>query len=98
MVSRKSEDKNRRFVIQYFLEDNTMSIREPPIRNSGVVGGSFLGRCPCKHPEGSKILPINFYVGAVVEVRCGGDVGGHINALGGVSAPNATETHQCTHR
>ena len=43
MVSRKSEDKNRRFVIQYFLEDNTMSIREPPIRNSGVVGGELLG-------------------------------------------------------
>lgn len=37
-------DAERRFVFTFYLEDETMSIFEPPIRNSGIVGGKFLER------------------------------------------------------
>jgi len=36
--------QNREFVINYFLEDDTLSIFEPEQRNSGVAGGLFLTR------------------------------------------------------
>merc|ERR1712226_67016 len=37
-------DKSRVFVFRYFLADDTMSIFEPPQRNSGFIGGKFLER------------------------------------------------------
>jgi EF-hand domain-containing protein 1 len=37
-------DSERRFVFTYYLEDETVAIFEPPIRNSGVIGGKFLSR------------------------------------------------------
>lgn len=52
------------------MEDNTLAIREPPIRNSGVIGGNFLRRDPCKHPDGSKVTPKDFYVGAILDLNC----------------------------
>jgi hypothetical protein len=67
LVSRLSEDKNRRFVIQSFLEDDTTSIREPPIRNSGVIGGNFLRRQKNVKPNGETYLPRDFHVGAILE-------------------------------
>eukprot|EP00752_Nemacystus_decipiens_P010592 g9432.t1 len=39
-----NNDKTRDFVINYFLADDTLSVFEPPVRNSGVVGGLFLAR------------------------------------------------------
>merc|ERR1712025_1365271 len=37
-------DQNRVFVFRYFLSDDTMSIFEPPQRNSGFISGKFLER------------------------------------------------------
>jgi Ca2+-binding EF-hand superfamily protein len=37
-------DAERRFVFTYYLEDETVAVFEPPIRNSGVIGGKFLTR------------------------------------------------------
>jgi len=37
-------DKKRLFVFRYFLSDDTMSIFEPPQRNSGFISGKFLER------------------------------------------------------
>ena len=37
-------DSERRFVFTYYLEDEMTAIFEPPIRNSGVIGGKFLSR------------------------------------------------------
>lgn len=51
---RTSVDADREFVLKYFLEDDTVSIFEPPIRNSGVVGGPFLHRGVLRKP-GSKL-------------------------------------------
>uniref|UniRef100_A0A7S4NJR6 EF-hand domain-containing protein n=1 Tax=Guillardia theta TaxID=55529 RepID=A0A7S4NJR6_GUITH len=38
------DDHKRRFVISYFMGDGSLSIYEPPIQNSGFVGGKFLER------------------------------------------------------
>jgi len=38
------QDKDREFVINYFLATDQVSVYEPPIRNSGIVGGLFLGK------------------------------------------------------
>lgn len=36
------EDSIRRFILSYSLADGTCSIREPPIKNSGILGGKYL--------------------------------------------------------
>ena len=43
----------RRFVITLYLVDNTVSVFEPPMRNSGIVGGKFLERTmePVRKPD-----------------------------------------------
>jgi len=63
-------DLDRRFVLKYFLEDDTLSIFEPPIRNSGVVGGPFLYRSPVKKP-GSKIQykSRDLYIGSLLDIN-----------------------------
>ena len=68
LVSDKADDATRRFVIQFFLEDDTIAIREPPVSNSGVVGGSFLRRQTMKHENGSHYAARDMYVGNVVDI------------------------------
>lgn len=36
------EDSIRKFVLSYSLADGTCKIMEPPIRNSGIIGGKYL--------------------------------------------------------
>ncbi|XP_075445849.1 EF-hand domain-containing family member C2 [Ascaphus truei] len=43
-------DEDRKFIISYFLSDDSISVFEPPQRNSGVVGGKFLERVRVKKP------------------------------------------------
>jgi len=40
----KPEDREREFVIAFYLSDDTLMIHEPPKRNSGIVQGRFLQR------------------------------------------------------
>jgi len=44
-------DDVRLFVISYYLADDTIQIYEPPIRNSGIIGGKYLERCHLKKPH-----------------------------------------------
>ncbi|XP_054829928.1 EF-hand domain-containing family member C2 isoform X2 [Eublepharis macularius] len=44
-------DKQRKFIISYFLSDDTISVFEPPQRNTGVLGGKFLERSRVPKPE-----------------------------------------------
>ncbi|XP_014773164.2 EF-hand domain-containing family member C2 [Octopus bimaculoides] len=46
-----SADKNRDFIISYYLSDDTISVFEPVIKNSGFVGGKFLERSRMKKHE-----------------------------------------------
>lgn len=45
----KPEDQSRLFVIIQSVPDAAIKIREPPQRNSGVLGGQFLGKTKYKH-------------------------------------------------
>ena len=59
----------RRFVVTFHVVDGTVSVYEPPVRNSGVLGGKFLERTleAVKKP-GSNVpyLARDFHVGATI--------------------------------
>uniref|UniRef100_A0A7S0W4D5 EF-hand domain-containing protein n=1 Tax=Hemiselmis tepida TaxID=464990 RepID=A0A7S0W4D5_9CRYP len=44
MTAPNPDDHKRRFVVSYFMGDGSVSIYEPPIQNSGFMGGKFLER------------------------------------------------------
>ena len=67
-----SVDKARRFILSFYLSDDTIAVFEPPQRNSGVLGGKYLERGRVKLP-GQEIFKSEltkyytskeFYVGA----------------------------------
>ena len=67
IVSSFPEDRDRKFIIAFFLADDTQSIFEPPQRNSGIVGGKFLERGKYKNAEtGKYFTPSDLEVGKVV--------------------------------
>ena len=47
-------DKDRRFVISIYLSDDTVGVYEPPQRNSGIIGGTFLSRGQIVNSEAGK--------------------------------------------
>ncbi|DAZ94331.1 TPA: hypothetical protein N0F65_012134 [Lagenidium giganteum] len=63
MISTRKEQQQRRFVITYYLTDDTVSIYEPEQRNSGVVNGKFLERGVYKSLEGRRYLLDDFVIG-----------------------------------
>jgi EF-hand domain-containing protein 1 len=69
MISSRKEQAQRRFVITYFLSDDTAAIYEPEQRNSGVVNGKFLERGAFKKPDGSRYLMDDFAVGSELVVN-----------------------------
>jgi hypothetical protein len=48
----------------YYMEDDTIAIREPPIRNSGFQGGNFLSRTKIMKNTEEKYEPYDLFVGA----------------------------------
>ena len=62
----------RRFIVTFYPVDNTISVYEPVVRNSGVVGGKFLERTfePVKKP-GSNVhyMARDFTVGNVLTIK-----------------------------
>ncbi|KAJ8004685.1 hypothetical protein DPEC_G00138880 [Dallia pectoralis] len=50
MVTNSPIDSERLFIISFFLSDDTVSVFEPPQRNTGVLGGRFLERGRVKKP------------------------------------------------
>ncbi|XP_013366215.1 PREDICTED: EF-hand domain-containing protein 1 [Chinchilla lanigera] len=67
------EDKDRRFIFSYFLATDMISIFEPPVRNSGIMGGKYLGRSRVVKPLSPVDNPVyygpgDFFIGAVIEV------------------------------
>ena len=62
-------DYQRRFLVNFFLVDDTLSVFEPPVRNSGIVGGKFFERGECKNAATGDIYgQEDLYVGAVIKV------------------------------
>merc|ERR1712159_786186 len=64
------EDRDRLFIISYYLADDTISVYEPPARNSGFMGGKFMERCRSKNPATNEYYePKDMQVGACFEFR-----------------------------
>ncbi|KAJ9463557.1 hypothetical protein DIPPA_62773 [Diplonema papillatum] len=68
MQTTNTIDASRRFVLTYYLTDDTVSIFEAATRNSGVLGGRFLQRQRVKLGDGCYAKPTDFYVGASVTI------------------------------
>jgi len=68
MITNKPEDKDREFVVSYYCEDNTVGIKEPPKRNSGIIGGKFLSRIRLKDERGENLTVDKFYIGKTVDL------------------------------
>ncbi|CAG9840580.1 unnamed protein product [Diabrotica balteata] len=67
------EDSIRKFVMSYSLADGTCKILEPPIRNSGILGGKYLSATLLKKPGSDPLnldyySPLDFYIGAIISV------------------------------
>ncbi|KYO34405.1 EF-hand domain-containing protein 1 [Alligator mississippiensis] len=66
-------DRKRCFILSYFLSTDMISIYEPPVRNSGIIGGKYLGKTKVPKP-GSTVENPTYYepadltIGATVKV------------------------------
>eukprot|EP00003_Mantamonas_plastica_P028836 TRINITY_DN670_c0_g1_i1.p1 TRINITY_DN670_c0_g1~~TRINITY_DN670_c0_g1_i1.p1 ORF type:complete len:599 (-),score=239.10 TRINITY_DN670_c0_g1_i1:2801-4597(-) len=70
MISNKPVDQERRFVISFYLVDDSVGIFESPQRNSGISGGNFLKKMSLKNvATGAYFQPQDFYIGAVVHMN-----------------------------
>jgi hypothetical protein len=64
-VNPAPEDKNRRFIITFYLNNDTVSIFEKFERNSGFIGGKFLERARLKNTQtGEYFKATDFFIGA----------------------------------
>lgn len=68
MCSGGPDDFDRNFVVMFYVQDGTLKIMEPPVRNSGFIGGTFLSRRAVKLSNGEPLKEHHLYVGAKVNV------------------------------
>ena len=69
LISKKKDDALRKFVVSFYLFDQTMQIFESPEPNSGFQAGKFLQKCRPRNEEtGHLFTPQDFYVGAKIKV------------------------------
>eukprot|EP01063_Lacrimia_lanifica_P011426 TRINITY_DN1820_c0_g1_i1.p1 TRINITY_DN1820_c0_g1~~TRINITY_DN1820_c0_g1_i1.p1 ORF type:complete len:786 (+),score=339.00 TRINITY_DN1820_c0_g1_i1:77-2359(+) len=70
LLSEDPANEVRRFVLTYYLADDTVSIFEPPQRNSGIIGGKFLQRTKVRHSNTNQpLLATDLFIGADVEIH-----------------------------
>ncbi|KAG2374107.1 hypothetical protein C9374_011186 [Naegleria lovaniensis] len=69
MVTDKPEDKGRKFILSYYLSDDTISVFEPVQRNSGVIGGKFLQRSRVKNERGEYYKANETFIGATLNIN-----------------------------
>jgi hypothetical protein len=69
--TRVPEDVDRRFIISFFLADDTISIFEPVQKNSGVMDGKFLERRKYKNVDknGDFVTPSDISIGGDVKIN-----------------------------
>lgn len=66
--TRVPEDVDRRFIVSFFLADDTLSIYELPQKNSGILEGKFL------HRNKYKNVDKNMAFLTLTDLAIGGDV------------------------
>ena len=68
-IPKYEADKNRQFIISFFLSDKTVKIFEPIQPNSGIQGGKFLERRIIRNPTTGKYFEENdFIIGQTVTI------------------------------
>ncbi|TPX63615.1 hypothetical protein SpCBS45565_g06487 [Spizellomyces sp. 'palustris'] len=61
----KQVDRDRRFVVSFYVADDTVSVFEPKARNTGIVGGKFLEKQRIRKPDGVGFYAAeDFHIGA----------------------------------
>ncbi|OHT08895.1 hypothetical protein TRFO_22379 [Tritrichomonas foetus] len=69
LVTRDKNDKQREFVIAYYVEDRAFAISERLIPNSGFRGGKFMQKTVVNNPKSGKPYdPSEIFIGAVIEI------------------------------
>lgn len=69
LLSGGVDDIDRRFVISFYVQDNTIKVVEPPVRNSGFAGGLFLSRREIEREGGGGIITEkDLYVGCRLRI------------------------------
>lgn len=76
--SQNPDDKDRQFILSYFLYNDTISIYEKSTPNSGIIGGKFLEKKRIPKP-GSTLDSPKFYTPA--DLAIGATVEGNILCL-----------------
>lgn len=69
--TRVPEDLDRRFIISFYLADDTISIYEPQQKNSGILHGKFLERNQYKNYDDptKHITPTDMPLGGDVKIN-----------------------------
>ena len=69
--TRVPEDVDRRFIIQFFLSDDSISIYEPAQKNSGILEGKFLERRKYKNVDKNNelVTPTDLPVGGDIKIN-----------------------------
>lgn len=65
------EDVDRRFIISFYLADDTISIFEPAQKNSGIIEGPFLERRKYKNVDKQMqfVTPTDMPVGGDIKIN-----------------------------
>lgn len=65
----KPEDSHRKFIVTYFLNDDSLQIYEPNTKNSGFWSGKFLERGNYKNDQGEVLKPEALIVGQNIKIN-----------------------------
>jgi hypothetical protein len=69
--TRVPEDVDRRFIISFYLGDDSISIYEPAQKNSGIIEGPFLRRNKYKNVDNDNIFitPTDLPIGGNIKIN-----------------------------
>ena len=69
--TRVPEDVDRRFIISYYLADDSIGIYEPAIKNSGIIEGKFLHKRRYKNVDNNNefITLSDFSIGGNIKIN-----------------------------
>ena len=69
--TRVPEDVDRRFIISFYLQDDSVSIYEPAVKNSGIIEGPFLRRNKYKNVDKNNewITPTDLGIGCDIKIN-----------------------------
>lgn len=69
--TRVPEDIDRRFIISFYLADDSISVYEPAVKNSGIIEGPFLRRNKYKNVDKNNewITPTDMGIGCNVKIN-----------------------------